>query len=252
MGVEPEAPPRKPSGKASGAVRALVRLSPLGDAARSWGALLPALIAAYALAQGASLFWIVFVDVYYVVYLILTWTAMWRSSPEEVREWAMAQKSPHSKRRRLLQILAGSRVFSGKVGLLIIGSFSFVGLVLGLVLLSQARLDPAGGGTSYYALYALGVVASWALLHTGFALYYAHLYYNSAESPSGLRFPGDEDPDPLDFAYYAFAIGTTFAVSDVEATSRKMRRPTLAHCILSFFYNTAILAMVLNLVLGSS
>jgi uncharacterized membrane protein len=56
----------------------------------------------------------------------------------------------------------------------------------------------------------VGVVAAWGLLHTSFALYYADLYYDDEASPGGLLFPSGGEPDALDFAYYAFGVGTTF------------------------------------------
>ena len=97
----------------------------------------------------------------------------------------------------------------------------------------------------------MSVVTSWALLHTSHALHYAHLYYQDKDAPGGLSFPGSEEPGPLDFAYFAFTVGTTFVVSDVQVTSRQVRRKTLGHGILSFFYYTAILALVINLIFGS-
>ena len=87
-------------------------------------------------------------------------------------------------------------------------------------------------------------------LHTSYALHYAYLYYRSKGSAGGLAFPGEQSPDQLDFAYFAFTIGTSFAVSDVDVTDRAIRRAVLGHQILSFFFNTSILALVVNLVIG--
>jgi uncharacterized membrane protein len=88
------------------------------------------------------------------------------------------------------------------------------------------------------------------VLHTSYSLYYASRYYRSEKSYGGLAFPGEENPRQLDFAYFAFTIGTSFAVSDVEVTESTMRRGVLAHQILSFFYNTTILALTINFVVG--
>ena len=191
-------------------------------------------------------------DVFYVVFLVLTWAAMLLTSPSQTRRWATAQEAPRSRLRRFLQVLASTRLFSGWAGLLTIVSFSFVGLVFGLTLIFQVRLGDVyeEAGLQFLAACVIGVLLAWALLHTSYALYYAHLYYRDASRPGGLAFPGTEDPDPLDFAYYAFAVGTTFTGPEVEVTSRTMRRTTLVHGVLSFFYNTAILALVLNLVLS--
>ena len=95
-------------------------------------------------------------------------------------------------------------------------------------------------------LNALGVIAAWGVLHTSYALYYASRYYQFKPSPGGLAFPGEQRPRQIDFAYFAFTIGTSFAVSDVEVTDSTMRRTVLGHQILSFFYNTAILALAIN------
>jgi len=62
-----------------------------------------------------------------------------------------------------------------------------------------------------------------------------------------VTFPSDQSPNQLDFAYFAFTIATSFAVSDVDVTDRTIRRAVLGHQILSFFYNTSILALVINL-----
>jgi uncharacterized membrane protein len=114
------------------------------------------------------------------------------------------------------------------------------------------------GGTrlaEHVALAAFTVVHSWFLIHTIFALHYAHSYYRSEDPDergkhgAGLNFPGDEDdePDFLDFAYFAFVIGMTFQVSDVAITSKLIRRLSLVHGLLSFLFNTVILALAINL-----
>ena len=67
----------------------------------------------------------------------------------------------------------------------------------------------------------------------------------------GLNFPGSEEPDYLDFAYYSFVVGMTSQVSDVAVTARHMRRTTLAHGVLSFIFNIAVLAMSINVISGA-
>lgn len=92
-------------------------------------------------------------------------------------------------------------------------------------------------------------VLAWALAHTTFALRYAHLYYRSPRTDAApLLFPGAAEPDDLDFAYLAFTIGMTFQVSDVQIVGRRLRRVVLAHSLLSFAYNTILVALVLNLI----
>jgi uncharacterized membrane protein len=100
------------------------------------------------------------------------------------------------------------------------------------------------------------VIFSWMLVHTVFGLRYAHAFYGDSDQPGvrqhagGLIFPGDRSPDYFDFAYFSFVVGMTCQVSDVQITSRRMRRLTLVHSILSFGFNTIILALLINTVSG--
>jgi uncharacterized membrane protein len=101
------------------------------------------------------------------------------------------------------------------------------------------------------ALCLAAVLVAWLLTHTAYALRYAHLYYrDDDEGVGGLDFPGSLAPDYMDFSYFAFTLGMCFQVSDVCITSRTIRRTTLGHALLAFLYNTAILALALNLVFG--
>jgi uncharacterized membrane protein len=99
-------------------------------------------------------------------------------------------------------------------------------------------------------LVIVAVVSSWALMHTGFTVRYAHLYYRDDNQVGGLDFPGTADPDYLDFAYYSFVVGMTFQTADVSITDRSIRRLTLLHGLLSFVFNTLILALAVNLIFG--
>ncbi len=97
-----------------------------------------------------------------------------------------------------------------------------------------------------------GMVLSWVLIHTLFTLRYAHIYYgNDVDNPTnhagGLNFPGSKRPEYLDFAYFSFVLGMTFQVSDVEITSRSLRTLALFHGMISFAYNTVMIALVINL-----
>lgn len=98
------------------------------------------------------------------------------------------------------------------------------------------------------------VVIAWCLTHTAYTLRYAHLYYRDDDDDGtgngGLTFPGDTQPDYFDFAYFAFTVGMCFQVSDVAITSSVIRRAVLVHSVLAFAYNTAILALAMNLVAG--
>ena len=94
------------------------------------------------------------------------------------------------------------------------------------------------------------------VVHTLFALRYAHLFYGLSKSAdrdepaSGLRFPGTLKPDYLDFAYFSFVIGMTSQVSDVQILSRRLRRLAMVHGTLSFFFNVVILGMTISIMSG--
>ena len=95
------------------------------------------------------------------------------------------------------------------------------------------------------------VVFSWLLLHTTFTIRYAHLYHdhnelNTGSSIGGIKFPGKSKPDYLDFAYFSFVIGMTFQVSDVIITSKTIRRFALMHSLISFLFNTIIVALTIS------
>lgn len=101
------------------------------------------------------------------------------------------------------------------------------------------------------ALCLVAVAASWLLAHAAFTLRYARLYYRGGpEDEGGIDFAGGEKPDDFDFAYFSFTIGMCFQVSDMSVTDRTIRRTVLLHGMLSFAYNTVILALALNLVFG--
>lgn len=93
------------------------------------------------------------------------------------------------------------------------------------------------------------IALSWAAVHTTFALHYAHDYYRGAK-PGGLQFPGGDANEPADywdFVYFSFVIGMTAQVSDVGITEKTIRRTATAHGIVSFVYNTALLALTVNI-----
>jgi uncharacterized membrane protein len=110
--------------------------------------------------------------------------------------------------------------------------------------------------TEHLLLAGATVVSSWCLIHTVFAMHYAHGYYHDEDegpefsSARGLEFPNEKEPDFLDFAYFSFVIGMTCQVSDVQVSSQSMRRLALVHGLLSFVFNTVILALSINLASG--
>jgi uncharacterized membrane protein len=105
------------------------------------------------------------------------------------------------------------------------------------------------------SLYRVGlgtgtILLSWAFMHTIFALHYAHEFYGEGGDHriGGLIFPGSEDPDYWDFLYYSLVVAMTAQVSDVQISSKTIRRLTLAHGAISFFFNVTVLALTVNIV----
>lgn len=113
---------------------------------------------------------------------------------------------------------------------------------------------PSAQKNLHVVLVAVTLLASWLMTHTTFAFRYAHEFYSKdAGGPDfdrGLEFPEEKNPDYLDFLYFALVLGMTFQVSDVQITSRKMRRLASAHGLLSFLFNTIILALTVNIAAG--
>lgn len=93
----------------------------------------------------------------------------------------------------------------------------------------------------------------WFTIHLMAAIHYAHLYWQPSTSESqkaarrGLEFPGTKDPEGIDFLYFSCVVGMTAQTSDVQITSRHMRLFALIHSIVSFFFNTVIVAAAVNL-----
>lgn len=105
---------------------------------------------------------------------------------------------------------------------------------------------------AHMALAMLTIMTSWAFTQTMFALHYAHDYYvdDGSNRSHGLEFPGGHAPDYGDFLYFACVIGTSGQTADVSFTSRSMRRIGLMHCVLAFFFNTTVLALMINIASG--
>lgn len=119
---------------------------------------------------------------------------------------------------------------------------------------ADTKAMPSTQRNLHIALVAVTLFVSWLMTHTTFAFRYAHEYYEVDRSSSGivggLEFPGERRPDYLDFLYFALVLGMTFQVSDVQITSRKFRRLAAAHGLLSFLFNTIILALTVNIAAG--
>lgn len=103
------------------------------------------------------------------------------------------------------------------------------------------------------ALAVASVVVAWLFMNTIFALHYAHEFYgHGGAKHAGLDFPGRSDPDYWDFVYFAFVIGMTFQVSDVQISARMIRHVALTHSVIAFFFNVIVIAVSVNIVAGNA
>lgn len=112
--------------------------------------------------------------------------------------------------------------------------------------------------TLHIGLASSTIISAWTFIHLMFAQHYAHEFFIERrtqhdvpnEAKGGLRFPGTEKPDFFDFLYFSFVIGVASQTADVEIWCKPIRRICLVHCILSFFFNTTILALTINIGAG--
>jgi uncharacterized membrane protein len=133
------------------------------------------------------------------------------------------------------------------------GAIALLVLATAAALASLAAVLAELGHAPGWSQVALGVstiLLSWAFMHWIFALHYAREFYGAAgdKHTGGLVFPGNQDPDYGDFLYYSLVVAMTAQVSDVQITSKAIRRLTTVHGVASFFFNVAVLALTVNIV----
>jgi uncharacterized membrane protein len=169
------------------------------------------------------------------VLLALIAAMIWRSGPNETLRRARTEEATN-----IVILLATILTVAG----------ALVAVTYGM---------PKGEGMShglrvfYIGESVAGVVLAWLLTHIMYALHYAMFYYTEMGAAGsngfrkGLAFPGDKDVvDYWDFVYYSFTIAMCYQTSDVTVTSPSMRRLTIFHAIVSYFFALAILGLLLN------
>ena len=104
----------------------------------------------------------------------------------------------------------------------------------------------------HLALVGASIMSAWTFIQVMFAIHYAGVYYAAVAdgAPGGLEFPGKPEPNWGEFTYQAFTVGCTFASSDVNLTSSRMRRICVIQGVVAFFFNTIILALAINIGAG--
>ena len=200
-----------------------------------------AILAACALAQPGSvpmslrlaIAW----DAAVVAFLATTWWVIRQCPRQYTRETVLANDQ-------------------GRAGVLLLVLAAIAASVAAIFFLLEETKGQGGPAAVQVAFAAATIVCSWLLTHVMFALHYAHRFYRDdpttpeQDATGGLRFPGEAQPDYWDFLYFSFVIGMTSQVSDVQVTTRGMRRLVMLHGLLSFAFYTIILALSINIVAG--
>ena len=182
-------------------------------------------MASLAMPLGGAVRALLWVDTFAVAYLVLMWRLARSTTPADLRAHARDDDE----------------------GIVLILVLALVMVLVSLTAIFTVLNQTDGGIGLISGLLTLGAVPlGWGMVHTLIGFHYSFLYY--ARKPvGGLKFPGATEPGPWDFLYFAFGIGMTAQVSDVAITSRSMRRTATAHGIISFVFNTALLALMINI-----
>ncbi|MEI9984415.1 MAG: DUF1345 domain-containing protein [Aliidongia sp.] len=166
------------------------------------------------------------------VYLTLAFMMMIRSTEQTIR-------------RRAIQHREGRWTILAVMTLAACASLFAIGQILG-----GLKELPGWQIELHLALAGITIVGSWVFVNMIFAQIYAHEYYGPSQhrgAPESLDFPGEPEPDYWDFLYFSTVIGMTCQVSDVPVRTRVIRRVVLVHSVISFFFNTVILALSVNI-----
>jgi len=165
-------------------------------------------------------------DAFAALYLVLAYVMMLRCGVAHIKRSAIVQDDG----RFLILLLTA------------LGAFASLAAIV-------SELGASKDNPTALAIAVVTIALSWSAVHTAFALHYAHEFYRG-KTPGGLQFPsGDEhaDADYWDFVYFSFVIGMTAQVSDVGITDKIIRRTATVHGIISFVFNTALLALMVNI-----
>lgn len=175
-------------------------------------------------------------DTFSLSMIVMSWITFFITNSKQIREQSKVQDP----KRSIVFII------------ILISTFASI---LAVLLLIVTKREGNSGASLRLTVSILGMLFSWFLIHTVFALRYAHIYYGVHKTKpdtaaGGLEFPGDEKPEYLDFAYYSFVLGMTFQVSDVQITSKRLRSLAMLHGLISFGFNTIMIALTINLIAG--
>jgi uncharacterized membrane protein len=164
-------------------------------------------------------------------YLILTFTLIWRCTADDLRKRA-------------------AREDEGAIAILLLILLTIAASLLAIVgLLSDTKSATGAAKAFDIGLAATAIVLAWSVNQMAFTLHYAHEYYapDNEDPEGGLDFPGTGEPDYWDFLYFTTSIGAASQTADVVVRTRGLRRLVTLHAVVSFFFNTFILALTINI-----
>jgi uncharacterized membrane protein len=172
-------------------------------------------------------------DIASLVLLALIWSVIMPATPDSTRSRA-GSEDPGRKLVYVLVVITSS-----------------ASLLAATLMVGRAHSMSPDLARLVAVLCLAAVALSWTVTHTAFAMRYARLYYREdREGVGGIELPGGTPLAYFDFAYFAFTLGMCFQVSDACVSSAQIRKVVLLHALISFAYNSVILAFVLNLVFG--
>ncbi|CAM0785294.1 DUF1345 domain-containing protein [Acinetobacter baumannii] len=195
-----------------------------------------------------------------VVASLLAWLTSWKWSTILLASWngsislyllhvwKLMRSADHSQMQQQAKKHDESKWVIMLIVLLAI-TMSLVAILVQLSQLPSGHYEKLG----HVALALLTIISAWLFMHTVFALHYAHDFYMALsrnEENGGLDFPGTEHPTYPDFLYFSYIIGTSAQTADVSITNKHMRLLNLFHAVLSFGFNTTILAICINVAAG--
>lgn len=164
------------------------------------------------------------------VLLVATWRQIWGADAEHTRRLSLAEDDS----RRAAQLVLTTTAVVTPVGMAFgLSKAQHVGQPMESLLTVSA---------------VVAVVLAWVVVHTVYTLRYAHLFY--LEPVGGLDFHSDELPDFRDFAYVAFTVGMSFAISDTDVEGRKLRRSITGHALASYLLGAVIVGLTINVIAG--
>lgn len=171
-------------------------------------------------------------DVFCLSMIILCWTLFFTTSSDSLESVVIRQDDDH----KIIFLIV-----------LIAVCFS----VFGALALMTHKGEGSFGKAAQTIISLSPIFLSWFLLHSIYTIRYAHLYHGrdshkDDREADGIHFPTKCEPDYIDFAYFAFVIGMTFQVSDISVSSKTIRRVVLMHSLISFAFNTIIVALSIN------